>query len=193
VEVKIRWGVEDSERIRVAEVFYDSLSDKLAPVFGGRTKAIPCIANALIPERVVLAIEDASIAGAAGLAFDDLGFLNTSIRNLTRCLGLGVFRAIFNGWLLETKVSSNELYIDALAVTKEARGRGVGSRMLASIRDFANSQNIEQLKLSVIDRNTRAIKFYKRNGFEEYDVQTLPYPWNRTFGFSRSVEMVLEI
>jgi ribosomal protein S18 acetylase RimI-like enzyme len=56
-------------------------------------------------------------------------------------------------------------YIDSIAVKPEARGAGVGSKLLAELERALKSDGAELVALSVKDGNKRALDFYLRNGY----------------------------
>ncbi|MBN9671217.1 GNAT family N-acetyltransferase [Roseibium aggregatum] len=59
------------------------------------------------------------------------------------------------------------LYVSDLWVSAEARGAGLGQRLLAAALDHApESWNVTFLKLAVYDDNPDARRFYDRLGFE---------------------------
>jgi len=60
----------------------------------------------------------------------------------------------------------NEVYIDQLGVAEDARGRGVGTKLLEFCENFArNEPGIEILTLDVLKGN-KALSLYERFGFE---------------------------
>jgi len=59
-----------------------------------------------------------------------------------------------------------ELYIDMLAVTAEARGKGVGTKLLKWAEGIARERNLTTLTLSVVNGNP-AKRLYDRFGFED--------------------------
>ena len=59
----------------------------------------------------------------------------------------------------------NLAYIDSIAVKPEARGAGVGSRLLAELERALKAEGAELVALSVKDENKRALDFYLRNGY----------------------------
>ena len=59
----------------------------------------------------------------------------------------------------------NLLHISTLAVKSENRGRGFGKHLLNFAKERAYEKNLSGLSLDVIIENTRAIAFYKREGF----------------------------
>ncbi|MHA1907067.1 MAG: GNAT family N-acetyltransferase [Candidatus Thorarchaeota archaeon] len=193
MDVVIKWGMDDDQRMTISQILYDSLGDKLNPIFGGNERGIACVASILQSERLLLAMTDDEVLGIAGLMFRDLGYMDSSLRTLRKHLGWGIFRAMFNGWLLEHRAKKDELYLDTIAVSEEARGLGIGSKLLQTVQDFARQEGFSYVKLSVIDTNTRAMSMYERMGFRVEAVQKMPYPWSRTFGFSSVIDMILDI
>ncbi|MHA1289734.1 MAG: GNAT family N-acetyltransferase, partial [Candidatus Thorarchaeota archaeon] len=186
--VTFRWGFKENEQTRIAEILYDALSEKFNPVFGNRPRSIPFIKQALIPSRIVLAHIDSEVIGVAGLQFNNQGYLETSLRNAWKSLRWGVFRMIFNGWVLESKVSKDALYLDTIAVDEHNRGRGVGKLLIDEIIQFARKKGFSFVKLAVVNTNSRAKSLYERLGFKEVKIEKMPYPWSRTFGFSSASE-----
>mmetsp|Transcript_11216 Transcript_11216/g.15725 ORF Transcript_11216/g.15725 Transcript_11216/m.15725 type:complete len:204 (+) Transcript_11216:62-673(+) len=61
---------------------------------------------------------------------------------------------------------TDELYIDMLAVTAEARGKGVGTKLLNWAEGIARERNLKTLTLSVVNGNP-AKRLYDRFGFED--------------------------
>ena len=69
-------------------------------------------------------------------------------------------------WGMHT-CKDNEVWIDQIGVSSEARGRGVGTKLLKHCEDFArNEAGIEVLTLEVLKGN-RALGLYERFGFEK--------------------------
>lgn len=64
------------------------------------------------------------------------------------------------------KVNSGELFIHAISVDENYRGQHVGSKMLEFALKKADELGKSKLSLYVELDNSRAIKVYKKNGFE---------------------------
>jgi GNAT superfamily N-acetyltransferase len=58
-------------------------------------------------------------------------------------------------------------YVSILAVTAEAQGRGVASRLMAAAEDWARQAGFRFLLLDVFASNATARRFYARRGFAE--------------------------
>ena len=52
-----------------------------------------------------------------------------------------------------------------MCVKKKFRRRGIGNRLVSTIRDFAKQQGIDKLELSVWNQNEEAKSFYIGMGF----------------------------
>ncbi|HHX89698.1 MAG TPA: GNAT family N-acetyltransferase [Paracoccus sp.] len=77
-------------------------------------------------------------------------------------LGAALFSPVFS-----TVRGAAGVYVSDLWVSAEARGQGLGARLLAQIaRQGAATWQARWLKLAVYDHSLEAQKFYKRLGFE---------------------------
>lgn len=59
------------------------------------------------------------------------------------------------------------LDVETLSVLPEARGAGVGARLLALLREEVALRGYDRLTLTVVAGNRDARRFYAREGFEE--------------------------
>jgi GNAT superfamily N-acetyltransferase len=59
------------------------------------------------------------------------------------------------------------LDVETLSVLPEARGAGVGSRLLSMLREEVAARGYDRLTLTVVAGNRDARRFYAREGFEE--------------------------
>lgn len=58
-------------------------------------------------------------------------------------------------------IGLNKNYIEGIFVDENNQGKGIGTSLLNKAKENRNC-----LKLSVYKKNTNAISFYKKNGFE---------------------------
>ncbi len=65
------------------------------------------------------------------------------------------------------------IYLEDLFVKPEARGKGIGQKMLAYLAHLAKSRNCGRLEWWVLDWNETAIGFYKRIGAKAMDEWTV--------------------
>ena len=57
--------------------------------------------------------------------------------------------------------------IVALVVSERARGRGVGSRLVAAAESFAERHGCVRMEVTSADRRTGAHRFYERHGYAD--------------------------
>lgn len=65
------------------------------------------------------------------------------------------------------------IYLEDLYVTPEARGRGVGRRLLAHLARLAKERGCGRVEWWVLDWNERAIRFYRSLGARAMDEWTV--------------------
>ena len=63
--------------------------------------------------------------------------------------------------------------VETLLVLPEARGEGVGSRLLDTVRERVHAAGFTHLGLGVVATNEGALRFYRRHGFEPAFVEMI--------------------
>jgi len=189
---EIIFGAPKNQRDIVAEIIYDAFENKFESCFGS-DKGISLISKHLRNDRTVIAVSKGAVIGVGGLKFEGKEFIDVNFWQLLRELKFGIFRVLFFGWKFYHKVEEKELLIDVLAVVREMRGKGIGSKLVAFIIDLACSKGCEQVKLFVTDTNKKAKILYERMGFREVKAHKIPFPWSKIFGSSKVSEMIREI
>jgi len=58
-------------------------------------------------------------------------------------------------------------YVKKMFVQTQMRGRGIGERLLGSSVECAKQKGYKKIFLAAMPKNTRAQKFYKKNGFKK--------------------------
>lgn len=56
------------------------------------------------------------------------------------------------------------LHLEDLIVTKNSRGKGIGTKLLDTVVSYAKELGVKRLGWEVLDWNTPAIKFYESKG-----------------------------
>ena len=59
-------------------------------------------------------------------------------------------------------------YLGFMYVKPEHRGRGINQKVIETLKQWAISQNITELRLDVYDENIPAIKAYEKVGFKKH-------------------------
>lgn len=69
---------------------------------------------------------------------------------------------------LNTIIKDDKAFFD-IGLTKEFRGKGYGKQILETAIEFLKEKNVENICLTVIEKNNIAFKMYKKRGFEIYE------------------------
>ena len=70
----------------------------------------------------------------------------------------------------QTELKDNKaLEIERIYVSKEFHGKSVGQLLYDKVIEVAKQKNVNYVWLGVWEENPRAISFYKKNGFVEFD------------------------
>ena len=65
------------------------------------------------------------------------------------------------------QVALDEGYVTNIAVTKQARGRGIGKALVDSLINFGKNKNLAFISLEVRESNIPAISLYTKSGFKD--------------------------
>ena len=60
--------------------------------------------------------------------------------------------------------------INNMLVKDECRGYGIGKKLINNFKDYCRENNIYNVKVEASAKNENAINFYKKNGFEEFNI-----------------------
>jgi ribosomal protein S18 acetylase RimI-like enzyme len=100
---------------------------------------------------------------AAWLAEDNGAFLLVA-RRADQVLAYAFIRPVQRSsttWAMEHR----ELDIETLSVSPDARGSGIGARMIALVREEVARGGFGGLQVTAIAQNVDALRFYQREGF----------------------------
>ena len=61
---------------------------------------------------------------------------------------------------------SNAIHINHFSINKDARGKGIGRKLIEAVEKFAFENQIDEIELLVTMSNDEAIGFYKKNNFK---------------------------
>lgn len=73
--------------------------------------------------------------------------------------------------LLRDYLRAGEWWLGLLMLDPAARGRGLGARIIAALREWLAARDVQTLWLAVLETNPRAERFWRAQGFEETERQ----------------------
>jgi diamine N-acetyltransferase len=81
---------------------------------------------------------------------------------------IGYLKINFGSSQTEVK-DNNAIEIERIYVLKEFHGKNVGNLLYDKAVEIAENNNVNYIWLGVWEKNPRAIRFYQKNGFVEFD------------------------
>ncbi len=154
------------------KVEFEAFFEKLKLVFSNRKKAAFDIIRSEISENI-----DTKRYYNARLEGKTVGIIEIVTRENARSYRrnlrtyikhLGFFRAVkafFINFMEVPRLGSKAIYIDNVAVDINNRRKGIASKMLSFVEDFARKNGKSILKLWVAGENQNAYSLYKKFGF----------------------------
>ena len=188
--IEIRRGLPTELRLQAAILYEEAFRQKFEPIVRSQEDRLAILSQSFRPDLAFVAMEGRSIVGLVGFHEGGQGFTSGgSVRGILRRLGwFKGIRALLLFSLFERRARTGELLMDGIAVAGSMRGRGVGTRLLQRVAQYAGERGDRTVRLDVVDTNRRARRLYERLGFEA--VRTTRFPLFRRLGFSASTTMV---
>lgn len=178
LQVEIVDRLDEEQKREVAGLFYQAFTLKFSGIWIFSRKEqdiVEVLSRCLRYENALYAVYEGKVVGFAGLETGDGFFMALSYRALRKTFGLfggawryaayGIFR------LLHGSTPSSSVHIDPLVVSAEARGLGIGTRLLEAVFAWSREADRRKVLLEVVDTNPLAKKLYERVGFRTFKVQ----------------------
>lgn len=83
------------------------------------------------------------------------------------------------GYLLFSLNNMGFATIELISLDKSAQGKGIGSKLLASLIYFAENNNIKKIRVGTQIDNIQAINFYMKKGFNLNSISSIYHFWPR--------------
>ena len=173
-----------------AALYLTALGDKLVPVYGTGRRARQALAAGFNRAMCISALEKDRLIGVLGIQTATAGFMAVTLPLMREHYGIAgsLWRMALLVCLHHTP-PVDEVHIDGVAVAPAYRRRGIGSRMIAAMENWAAVRDFAAVSLEVVDSNPQAERLYQRLGFEPTRVQTV-WPFGTLFGCNSSTVMM---
>lgn len=192
--MRIAKGFDIADRPAIAALYWEAFGQKLGRALGPRDRALRFIEGVLSPDHAVCAWdEDGRLLGVAGFKTYQGSLVGGDFADMARVYGrLGALWRLGLLALLSRDTDNVRFLMDGIFVAPWARGRGVGTRLLDAIAEEARLRGYREVRLDVVEDNTRARALYERKGYRavaRHSTGLLRY----VFGFNAATTMVLRL
>jgi len=187
----LQLGLPDHLRLQAAQLYWQAFGGKLGMVMGPEPRALAFLQRAIRADQVITAVSaQGQLLGIAGFKTPEGSFASGQPADLRAIYGTfgGFWRRQLLG-MLSDGVDNERFLLDGLCVDATARSLGLGSALMQAIGEEAERRGYQSIRLEVIDTNWRAIKLYKRLGFQITATQSIG-PLHLIFGFKSALTMV---
>lgn len=158
--------IDRDDKKAVAQIVKDGFWGKMAKYFRyvNSDDTINILEQAITFDKGFYCKENGIVLGVVLLATKDIPYINFGRQAVKR---LGFWNAFFLqlGFGAMKPKQNDGLKLEMIAVSPEARGKGVGTKMLDHLNKLAITEVFERITLEVIDSNDKAKILYERKGF----------------------------
>lgn len=188
--MRVSQGFAEHERDLIAQMYWQAFGPKLGRVMGPDARGISFVRNVLDPTHAICArSDDDTLLGVVGFKTYHGALVGGTWQDMTQ--HYGQFGAVWRSGLislLERDVENERFLMDGIFVRDTARGQGVGTRLLDAVCHEARARGYDELRLDVINSNTRAKALYERRGFTALPAQKMGV-LRHVFGFESAIPM----
>jgi ribosomal protein S18 acetylase RimI-like enzyme len=176
-------GLSQKHTSDVIDLLLSTFGEKIMPILGKNNKAKRLLELSINQDNCFSAEDNTELLGVLAFQINKTRFISITLRSVINEYGIvrGVLKFIGLS-LLGHKSYSDEIYVEAVAVCKNARGQGVGTELFEALFGFAKENKVKSITLQVIGPNTKAKELYERLGFVVIK-HTRIWPINRMFGW----------
>lgn len=187
---RLTLGIAPQHRAEAARLYWQAFSDKLGRVLGPEPQALAYLDRVIRADHAIGAVESDRLLGLAGFKSPAGGFADGKWSDLRAIYGLigGAWRLALLA-ALGNEVDNRRFLVDGICVAEASRGRGVGSALIEGLCDLARQRGYDEVRLEVVDTNTRARALYARRGFRGTAVMRLGL-LRHAFGFTAAETMI---
>ncbi len=191
--MRIERGSDAVDKVEAAKMFWGAFREKLLFCLGPDDKALRFLEDNIHPTFSFAAFDQDRLVGLIGFKTSRGGLIGGEFSDLARVYGtLSTLWRVVILSMFERDLKDDQLLLDGIFVTEQARGLGVGTALIQAIKGYAQAEGYSEIRLDVIDTNPRAKALYVREGFTAAG-QVKAGLFKGVLGFSSATTMVFKV
>lgn len=177
-EIIITQSIHAVQKNEVARLYHRAFYKKFSALWlfiKEERKVVPVLRESIHFQDGFYAVLEGNVIGFVGIETGERFYTQLSLSaflkayNIVsaswRYMAYGLYR-LFHG-----RTGSDAVHIDPIVVSSEARGMGVGTKLLEAVFNYAKKHRKRKVILEVVDTNPRARKLYEKMGFRVVKVE----------------------
>lgn len=166
IEYSIKKGIETQHREEAAKLYTEEFSKKFEKLLGTPEEVTEILKDCINFNYAFTAISSKNeLLGLVGFYHKRSSLMDVKLKKLIKKYGFlsGLYKKIVISILFFKKRDNNkQLLMDGIVV--KLKGKGIGTALIRKLVEFAKENNMNSIKLDVIDYNP-AKRLYNREGF----------------------------
>ena len=166
IEYSIKKGIETQHSEEAAKLYAEEFSKKFEKLLGTPEEVTEILKDCINFNYAFTAISSKNeLLGLVGFYHKRSSLMDVKLKKLIKKYGFlsGLYKKIVISILFFKKRDNNkQLLMDGIVV--KLKGKGIGTALIRKLVEFAKENNMNSIKLDVIDYNP-AKRLYNREGF----------------------------
>lgn len=162
-EIKKLSELEENQVNQAIDVFIEGFYFTLSSVSKDKDTLHELFKSSFDYNMTYAYLQDRAAIGFLGLANDQKRPIKLNREIYAQRIGKASYKAVSTAFEKAKDIGPQDILIDYITTSPEHRGKGIGAELIAFVRD---TLGYKQIQLETYSKNTRAIAFYERLGFQ---------------------------
>ncbi len=166
-EVRIAHTLDERHVNRALDIFYEAFAEKFRIGFSNEGQVRRLFHDSINRDNCIVALRDDELLGILTHQTITQGeFFQLRLGAVFgRFWPWRALRMLLNLLLLNESAKPDEFIVSTISVSSDARGLGVGTRLMNAAEDLARQRDKNLMSLGVIGKNEAARRLYERLGY----------------------------
>ena len=165
-EVRIAHTLERRHVNQALSIFYEAFADKFHIGFSNEDQVRRLFHDSINPDNCIVALQGDELLCILTHQTSRGEFFQLRLGALFgRFWPWRALRMLLNLLLLNESAKPDEFIVSTISVSSDARGLGVGTRLMNAAEDLAKESGKNLMSLGVIGKNEAARRLYERLGY----------------------------